>query len=39
MEKLPPVGTYTPVPAAYDVFDSIETKTKKKKPSVNGFGK
>lgn len=36
-EKLPPVGTYAPVPVAYDLFESIEAKPKKPRP--NGFGK
>jgi len=38
-EKLPPVGTYSPLPAAYDIFESIEAKSKGKKPRLNGFGK
>lgn len=38
-EKLPPVGTYAPLPVSYDLFESIETKSKSKKQRANGFGK
>jgi hypothetical protein len=33
------VGTYAPIPVSYDLFESIEAKSKGRKPRPNGFGK
>jgi hypothetical protein len=38
-EKLPPVGTYAPLPVSYELFESIDAKAKSKKERPNGFGK